>query len=419
MKNIITAIGNERLNEELKSKENIKILNKDIQYREGILEILESENKIDFIIISDNIPGEIGFLELIKQIKNKHKNINIILVLSQNDEELESKLKNIEINNIFFNEIKIEEILKIINQKNNNEELKNEIENLKKIILENNNIKKNKNNDNNNKLKLIKLKNKLIDFKKIKKKIIKFNKINKKAKNKIISVLGTGGVGKSIFIINLINILKLNKNKILIIDFDILNNSLHTILEKNKYNKKIKNKINNFEKININDLIIKINKKIDLISGVELLFDSKYKINNYKLEKLLKDLKEKYDIILIDTSSECIFDYTQCLVQNSDKAIFLIEANLLEIKKSKRLLEIYLENWNIKKEKINIVFNKYNLNAINLNILKNIFNEIKIIGKINFNKNYNLIINKNNRLKNKLINLKIRKEYLKIINKIF
>ena len=119
MKNIITAIGNERLNEELKSKENIKILNKDIQYREGILEILESENKIDFIIISDNIPGEIGFLELIKQIKNKHKNINIILVLSQNDEELESKLKNIEINNIFFNEIKIEEILKIINQKNN------------------------------------------------------------------------------------------------------------------------------------------------------------------------------------------------------------------------------------------------------------------------------------------------------------
>jgi len=419
MKNIITAIGNERLNEELKSKENIKILNKDIQYREGILEILESENKIDFIIISDNIPGEIGFLELIKQIKNKHKNINIILVLSQNDEELESKLKNIEINNIFFNEIKIEEILKIINQKNNNEELKNEIENLKKIILENNNIKKNKNNDNNNKLKLIKLKNKLIDFKKIKKKIIKFNKINKKAKNKIISVLGTGGVGKSIFIINLINILKLNKNKILIIDFDILNNSLHTILGKNKYNKNTKNKTNNFEKININDLIIKINKKIDLISGVDLLFDSKYKINNYKLEKILKDLKEKYDVMLIDTSSECIFDYTQCLVQNSDKSIFLIEANLLEVKKAKRLLEIYLENWNIKKEKINIVFNKYNFNSINLNILKNIFNEIKIIGKINFNKNYNLIINKNNRLKNKLINLKIRKEYLKIINKIF
>jgi len=418
MKNIITAIGNERLNEELKSKENIKILNKDIQYREGILEILESENKIDFIIISDNIPGEIGFLELIKQIKNKHKNINIILVLSQNDEELESKLKNIEINNIFFNEIKIEEILKIINQKNNNEELKNEIENLKKIILENNNIKKNKNNDNNNKLKLIKLKNKLIDFKKIKKKIIKFNKINKKAKNKIISVLGTGGVGKSIFIINLINILKLNKNKILIIDFDILNNSLHTILGKNKYNKKIKNKINNFEKININDLIIKINKKIDLISGVELLFDSKYKINNYKLERIIKELKDKYDIILIDTSSECIFDYTQCIVQNSDKAIFLIEANLLEVKKAKRLLEIYLENWNIKKEKINIVFNKYNFNSINLNILKNIFNEIKIIGKINFNKNYNLIINKNNKIKNKLINLKIRKEYLKIINKI-
>ena len=139
MKNIITAIGNERLNEELKNENNIRILNKDIQYREGVLEILESKDEIDFIIISDNIPGEISFLDVINKIKNKRKSINIIPVLTNESEEIENKLKDIEINNIFFNEIKIEEILKIINQKNNNEELKNEIENLKKIILENNN----------------------------------------------------------------------------------------------------------------------------------------------------------------------------------------------------------------------------------------------------------------------------------------
>ena len=68
MKNIITAIGNERLNEELKKENNIKIINKDIQYREGVLEILESENQIDFIIISDDIPGEISFFDLISKI---------------------------------------------------------------------------------------------------------------------------------------------------------------------------------------------------------------------------------------------------------------------------------------------------------------------------------------------------------------
>jgi len=87
MKNIITAIGNERLNEELKKENNIKIVNKDIQYREGILEILEENNYIDFIIISDNIPGETSFFELINKIKNKSKNINIIPVLSQKNEE--------------------------------------------------------------------------------------------------------------------------------------------------------------------------------------------------------------------------------------------------------------------------------------------------------------------------------------------
>ena len=37
--------------------------------------------------------------------------------------------------------------------------------------------------------------------------------------------------------------LKDKKNKILILDFDILNNSLHTILGVNKYSKKIKNKL--------------------------------------------------------------------------------------------------------------------------------------------------------------------------------
>ena len=77
------------------------------------------------------------------------------------------------------------------------------------------------------------------------------------------------------------------------------------------------------------------------------------------------------------------------------------------------ILKIYKEEWNIDNNKINILFNKFNKNSIDINILKIIFSEYNIIGKIDINNKYNLIINKN---ANK-IDKNIKKEYLKIIEK--
>ncbi len=85
----------------------------------------------------------------------------------------------------------------------------------------------------------------------------------------------------------------------------------------------------------------------------------------------------------------------------------------MEIQKSKNILKIYKEEWNIDNNEINILFNKYNENSIDINILKIIFSEYNIIGKIDINNKYNLIINKN---ANK-IDKNIKKEYLKIIEK--
>lgn len=87
----------------------------------------------------------------------------------------------------------------------------------------------------------------------------------------------------------------------------------------------------------------------------------------------------------------------------------------MEIQKSKNILKIYKEEWNIDNNKINILFNKFNKNSIDINILKIIFSEYNIIGKIDINNKYNLIINKN---ANK-IDKNIKKEYLKNYRKIF
>ena len=97
----------------------------------------------------------------------------------------------------------------------------------------------------------------------------------------------------------------------------------------------------------------------------------------------------------------------------SDSIIFLTDANLIELNKTKKLLEKYINIWKIEKEKINIVFNKININSINNKILENLFSDFNILGKINFNNKYNLIINNNL----KMINRKIKKEYLNIIKK--
>ena len=426
MKKIITAIGNENLNKKLKEENNIEIIGADIRYKEGILELLEKEKNIDFLILSELLPREIEIKELIEKIKIINSYIQIILFLENKNQELENYLFAKGIYFIFYhNQINFLEIIELIKneEKNSNRQLKIEIEELKKMLLQ-------KEKTENKKLNIFnKIKNK--------EKTNKDNKINNNfnrtlkandnsfnqenlnnEKREIICISGTSGVGKSIFSINLAKSFMENKNKILIIDFDVLNNSWHTILGIKKYSEKIKNKIKNnnlLNEIKIEDLIIKINSKIDLISGINLLFDSRYKISSIKIKSILEKLKQKYEIIIIDTSSECFFDYTKEIFKNSNVNIFITEANLLEIKKAKNLLNIYINQWNIPQNNFNILFNKYNENSIDISILKNIFSGFSILGKLSINSKYNLLINKNNI---NFLEKNLQKEYLKINQKI-
>lgn len=395
MKKIITALAEPQLNNELKKEKDFIVIGKDIQYQEGVIEILETEKEVDFLIISEALPGNEKLENLIEKIKQINNEVNIVIILENKKEELEKNLYSKNVYLILYNKIEIKEIIKLIKNKkeDENEKIKKEINDLKKIIIEQNSKKK---------------QNK-------KQKIKEVKELN--SQKEIICILGSGGVGKSIFTVNLAKSLIYSKKKILIIDFDILNNSLHTILGVKKYSEKISKKIkeNNLikDRIGLKELKIKINKRIDLISGINLLFDSKYKINNIQFNNLFNDVKKFYDVIIIDTSSECFFNYTKDIIKKSNINIFIVEPNLLEIQKSKNILKIYKEEWDIDNNKINILFNKFNKNSIDINILKIIFSEYNIIGKIDINNKYNLIINKN---ANK-IDKNIKKEYLKIIEK--
>ena len=214
---IITAINDEKIFKELKSKKNIKIISKNIQYKEGILELLEKNKNINYIIFDENLYGQVKIEELIKKIKIINNEINIIIILNKKDLLKEEYLIQNKIKYIYIEELSIEKILEIMFNKNKIigitgnkgngktiitlilSELITKYKNKKILIIEdninNNSIltiykKKNKYKNNYSKNKIIKIKNNLYllniksilnNYKKDKLKII--NIINKN-KNK-------------------------------------------------------------------------------------------------------------------------------------------------------------------------------------------------------------------------------------------
>ena len=260
-----------------------------------------------------------------------------------------------------------------------NKELRLEIENLKEIILKKNN-----------------------------KKII-FEKINKKNVNnkscEIIGITGNRGIGKSTFVAILSKSIN-KKYKILIIDFDLINNNMKSIYEQGKNLKKI-------NELNIKNYILKIQENISLLSDFSLLYYS----NNFNYE--LNKIKNDYDYIIIDTYSEPIFKDNKDILNLCKYLIFLTGSNNLEIQKSKKILNIMNNNWNINNKKIFLVMYKYkNIDLLFFNKfnLKNIFKNINIIGKIKYNHFSNIYLNKN--FKKIYINLKLKINCLSILKKI-
>lgn len=389
MKNILTAIGNEKINSELNKIENFKVISNDIQYKEGIIEILENMQDIDFIILNSLLPGEINLFELIKKINLLNEKIKIILFIENNNPEIDKLLSDKKIYKILYNNaIEIKDLINIIKDSEiiNNEELKEEINKLKSIILENK-----KKNKFSHKIKSFFEDNIVNKILKNKKNIIN-SKSNKKDKDKniknkkVISITGPPSVGKSIFSINLakINSYENSENKILIIDADIINSSIHTILGLPKNS-------------------TTINKNINLLT-----------LNN-NIKELLEKNKNKYDLIIIDTGS-CneLLELNKEIIEISNLSLFISDTNLLEINKSIKLLEKYINKLKINKDKFQIIFNKYNNKSIDFNLLGNIFSEFNIIGYLKYSVQYSELINKNNT--NNLINNKIKNEYSKINN---
>lgn len=378
MKNIITALNNPELNNELKKEKNLRIKNKDIIYKEGILEILQKDIEINLIIINFELPGKITIEKLIEEIKKLNNKIELIFILEKENKEKEKILRKYEIKKIYYNnKINKKKLIEIINKEDKEKELEDEIKRLKKIIEENKKIKNNKK----------------INFKIFKK--LKLKKIeNKSDKNKIIEntilIHENLEIGRSRLIINIINLLNKKNKKILILDLKINKEDIYLLLNKknipkliNNNIKKINLKIQNenkkykIEKILEKIFLFKINNNINLITNLNKIKEIKFKQNNIenKIIYLIEKNSKKYDYIIIEISDENDF-LNQKLYQKIEKNIIIFFNDLNNIKKIKEKTEklnnketfLFLNNKKIKtKEKIDI------------KLIKEIFKNQKII----------------------------------------
>lgn len=356
---IITAINNPKLNDELKNEKNIEIICKDIFYKEGILEILENEINIDYIIINSQLEGEIKLNKLIEKIIEKNEKIKIIILIKKENKNNFYKLKNTKDNNI--------EIIKDIKNKNVIRIFYNEEINL-------DNLKNYKKTRDYNETKLCKK--------------------DIKSECKKVMFLGDRQVGKSMTIAILSKKLAQKNKKILIIEMNKNNSDLLLILRKKISTKKIVNKKrkvkNKFIKINkkyfnkknklkiIKKLIIKLDKNIDIISYKKII-----KINT------IKKLEKNYNYIFIEINLEKNNFKNNKIIKNINEKILIIRPNLLGIKNTKKIIE---EN---KINNFKIIINNYNIYSVDEKIIENIFNKNKIIEKINYKKEYDEIINNN------------------------
>lgn len=116
MKRIITAVGNEELNNILKERNEYIVESPDIQYQEGIIEALDKYKNIDIAIINEDIIGNLDLEDLIRSIIILKNDIQIILVTERENSILETK----NIAKVINNKINyVKEILDYLSSKTN------------------------------------------------------------------------------------------------------------------------------------------------------------------------------------------------------------------------------------------------------------------------------------------------------------
>lgn len=159
---------------------------------------------------------------------------------------------------------------------------------------------------------------------------------------KVITVTSVkGGTGKSTFTLSLAGILANQNKKTIIVDMDLHSGVVAASLNL-KPKKDIYTLVNDYMNHGLKELEEYITKYNDYIDVLPAPKDPRSvgKINSHYIDIILKKLKYRYDVILIDTN-HVIDNINLITFDNSDKIIYIITSDLMDLKNMKTMLAIY------------------------------------------------------------------------------
>lgn len=206
--------------------------------------------------------------------------------------------------------------------------------------------------------------------------------MNENKKGKIITVTSAkGGVGKTIFLLNLAGIFSRMKQKVLIVDCDLVGGAVALDLNLNPIKNifHISDDIFNNRYQNYTDYLTSYQDNIDIVASCK---DPKQalKIDMNYIMMFLKQVKNEYDIILVDTTHGFTKENINIL-DKSDIILYMMTNDIMDIKNTKSYMEVMND---IEMDHIKIILN--NSRDINLNY----FSKYDIRSMIGKNIDYSL-----------------------------
>ena len=199
---------------------------------------------------------------------------------------------------------------------------------------------------------------------------------------KIITITSAkGGVGKTVFLLNLAGIISKLDKKVLVVDCDfsggVVGLNLNLNNRKDIFNISDDMFGNTYK--SYKDYLTPYQPNIDVVVACKDPRNA-LRVNIDNILSFIEDVKEEYDIILIDTTHGLTKSNIK-LLDKSNLVLYMLTNDLMDIKNSKNYLEIMNDiNYN----KIRVILN--NSRDINLNY----FSSYEIKKAINHNIDYTL-----------------------------
>lgn len=386
---IIVAVDNQKLKEEIDLMYQDSVYNFDIDYMEGVIEYLvknrttdakkekklekesekseESEEK-KVLITKDNLKGNLTNITYIKQIKLADPSVKIVLFVTSLNQEYKQFLFANEI----FNIIESESITK--------DELKACIEADKSVIYKPIVAKSFKDVEDTN------------DIESKNKEAIKLNVSPQVITKQLIAIYGTNGAGKTYFSNVLAHSIARKLNiKIALLDMDIQNSSLDVInsldfmvnslnlvaedIDKDKnINQSIKNNV-------VKD---SQNPNLSYFTNNCSLYECQNKFSNSYYQKIYNECENIFDYVIVDLPSSPFIDVVNYTLINASKIFFVINPNYLAIRQALKTLDMMTKLWDISKDNIYIVVNKFQRQSLDIDQIKSLLEGFKVVIKIDF-----------------------------------